>query len=546
MRDETHDRHPSGGCRPPNSPSTANALSPAGQENPTQGVRQDFLRQVLDINPNLIFAKDREGRFTLVNQAVADIYGTTVEGLIGKTDADFNPNADEVAFFRRMDLEVMNSLQERIIPEEMITDAKGVTHWLQTVKRPIIGSDGRANQVLGVATDITARRQLEEQLRQPQKMEALGLLAGGIAHDFNNLLAVVFGNAELMLDRLKKEPTPSPKLLTSLELIIAAAKRAESLTRQLLSFSRRQAMNPVILDFNEVLADLEHLLNRVIGEDVSLRVNRAATPLYVQADSGQLEQVLMNLAINAREAMPRGGTLTITTSATDLDESHVGRHPEARTGRHVLLSVSDTGMGMTPETRGRIFEPFFTTKPVGQGTGLGLSTVYGIVKQAGGHVTVQSELGIGTTFAVYFPEVRPAPAKPNTVSAPELAGGGRETVLICEDEEPVLRLACEALESEGYLVLSATTGRSALELAARHAGPIHLLLTDVVMPEVNGRQLADAIRAARPKTQVLFMTGYSSDVLTDRGGEDKLHLLAKPYSRKSLLARVREVIDGCR
>ncbi len=512
----------------------------------TQAKQEAFLRQVLDINPNLIFAKDREGRFTLVNQAVAEIYGTTVEELIGKTDADFNPNAEEVAFFRRMDLEVMNSLQEKIIPEEVITDAKGKLHWLQTVKRPIIGPDGIANQVLGVATDITERRHLEEQLRKSQKMEALGHLAGGIAHDFNNLLAVVFGNAELMLERLKRESKPEPRLVTCLELIIAASKRAESLTRQLLAFSRRQAMNPVVLDLNVVLAEMESLLHRVIGEDITLRVHRQAKPLNIHADLGQIEQILMNLVVNARDAMPCGGTLTITTDAVELDGTYAARHSDARAGSHVLLSVSDTGVGMSTEIQSRIFEPFFTTKPVGHGTGLGLSTVYGIVKHAGGHISVQSEIGVGTTFGVYLPiaELFAQKTPPRSADGRPLAG--HETILVCEDEEDVLRLACEVLEGSGYHVLAAGNGRAAQDLAARFEGPIHLLLTDVVMPEANGRQLADALRAARPQTKVLFMTGYSSDVLKNGdAGEEGLQLLPKPFSPRALLSRVRDLLDAC-
>lgn len=504
-----------------------------------------YLRQVIDINPNLVFAKDREGRFTLVNKAVADVYGTTVDELIGKTDADFNSNAEEVAFFRAMDLEVMNSLKEKIITEEVITDAKGKVHFLQTVKRPIIGPDGQANQVLGVATDITERKQLEEQLRYAQKMEALGLLAGGIAHDFNNLLAVVLGNAELMLQRLRKGGAQDDRLKTSLELIVTASKRAESLTRQLLAFSRRQAIHPEILDLNSVLSEMENLLRRVIGEHIHLVVETRPNLLCVRADPGHIEQILMNLVVNARDAMPMGGTLMLTTSAVDLDAGYVNRHPEAKEGPHVSLVVSDTGVGMAPETMRRMFEPFFTTKPAGHGTGLGLSTVYGIVKQAGGHIVVTSALKKGSTFSVFLPaDAESAPRKP-AGSTIELSLRGHETVLVCEDEDPVLRLTSEILEDAGYQVIAARDGKQALAMAALHRAPIDLLLTDVVMPEMNGKELAEEIRIRRPETKILFMTGYSSDVLPLGVESDSTHqMVAKPFSPRHLLIRIRDSLDS--
>jgi PAS domain S-box-containing protein len=507
------------------------------------GREQAFLRQVLDINPNLIFAKDRQGRFTLVNQAVADMYGTTVEELIGKTDADFNPNADEVAFFRRMDLEVMDSLQERIIPEEVITDAKGSLHYLQTVKRPIIGPDGVANQVLGVATDITERKRLEEQLQQSQKLEALGLLAGGIAHDFNNLLAVIFGNAELMLQRLRQEPEPNPRHLTGLELIITAARRAESLTRQLLAFGRRQKMRPTVLSLNPMLAEAENLLRGVVGERVHLQLHLQDDLYAVRADPGQIEQIVWNLVLNARDAMSEGGSLTVETVNVVLDDAYVNKHPQAKPGRHVRLSVIDDGVGMSNETMSRIFEPFFTTKPLGRGTGLGLSTVYGIVQQAGGHIVVESQERKGTRMTVYLPATdQPMPLL-DTGPAVGANLRGNETVLVCEDEENVLRLACEILEGAGYRVLGARSGIKALQVALDNPEPIHLLLTDVVMPEMNGRQLAEALRAKRPETKVLYMTGYSSDVLESEKLNDEVHLIGKPFSPNHLLICVRDALD---
>ncbi|MDX1402494.1 MAG: PAS domain S-box protein, partial [Kiloniellales bacterium] len=302
----------------------------------------DFLRQILDINPNLIFAKDREGRFTLVNQTVADIYGTTLDDLIGKTDADFNPNADEVAFFRQMDLQVMDTLEEKVIPEELITDAQGNTHWLQTVKRPIIGPDGKANQVLGVATDITQRKNLEEQLRHAQKMEALGQLAGGIAHDFNNMLVVILGNAQRLLQRAQRGAVNQDELASGLEMVVSAAERTAVLIRRLLAFGRKQAVHPVILDPNRIVTELSELLQQLIGEHNRLLV-RTGSSWTVRADAGEMEQIIVNLVLNARDAMPEGGAVEVTTSDVTVDASMIKQHPEAVQGDYIKISVKDEG-----------------------------------------------------------------------------------------------------------------------------------------------------------------------------------------------------------
>ncbi len=511
-----------------------------------EGLRaqRSFLRQVLDINPTLIFAKDREGRFTLVNQTVADIYGTTVDDLIGKTDADFNPNPEQVEHFREDDLRVMDSLQEELIPEEEITDATGRTRWLQTVKRPIIGPDGKANQILGVATDITQRRELEEQLRQAQKMDALGRLAGGIAHDFNNVLAVILGNAERLLRSVEKEKGSDDPQKKGLELIVSAGERAAMLVRQLLAFSRKQPMSPVVLDVNSVVTDLKELLGRLIGEHIRLEVRCEPAPCYVRADPGQIEQIIVNLAVNGRDAMPKGGTLNIDTAVVDLDAAHAAKHPDAKKGPHVMLSVADTGVGIPPETLERIFEPFFTTKAVGKGTGLGLATVYGIVKQAGGHIVAETEVGKGSLFKVYLPAVE-APGTDAEAADGEVVVTGTETILVCEDEEDVLQLACAILEEHGYRTIATLSGDEALKRAAEHEGPIDLLLTDVVMPKMNGRQLAESLAALRPGIKVLYMTGYSADVLGPmEAHEDWGDWLSKPFTSTRLLRRVRAALDA--
>ena len=498
-----------------------------------------FLRQVIDLNPSFIFAKDREGRFTLVNQAVADNYGTTVENLIGKTDADFDSNPDEVEHFVRDDLEVMDDRREKVIPEEVITDASGRVRYLQTIKRPIVGADGRVDQVLGVATDITARKTLEDRLAQAQKMEAVGRLAGGVAHDFNNLLTVIFGSADLLLDTLE----PGHPAQANAEEIRRAAERAAMLTRQLLAFSRRQVLETRVEDLNQVVSDSVRMLRRLIGEDVELVTALEARRPNVKVDPVQITQVVLNLAINARDAMPYGGTLTVRTGETTLDAGYAATHPGVTPGDYATISVSDTGHGILPDVLPHIFEPFFTTKPPGHGTGLGLATSYGIVQQSGGHISLTSEPDHGTTFFVHLPLVSGEAGA--VASPPGEAPGGHETLLVVEDDPMVRAIAARSLVAKGYRVLEASNGSEALTVAAAHAGPIHLLLTDIVMPQMGGIELAERLARVRPGTRVLLTSGYTEEpiVLSEAPGAESA-FLPKPYVPETLTRRVREILDA--
>jgi nitrogen-specific signal transduction histidine kinase len=387
--------------------------------------------------------------------------------------------------------------------------------------------------------DMTERKQLETQLRQAQKMEAVGRLAGGVAHDFNNVLTAIFGYVDLLREEI---PADSPAQHDLAE-VRKASERAASLTKQLLAFSRQQVLEPMVLEPNALVEDFEKMLHRLIGEDVELRLSLARDAGNVLADPGQLQQVLMNLVVNARDAMPTGGKLILETANTELSEPYAELHQQVVPGRYVMLAVSDTGMGMTPETKARIFEPFFTTKEKGKGTGLGLSTVYGIVKQSGGYVWVYSELGRGTTFKIYLPRVDAAPdtmlpaREPATVT-------GTETILLAEDDDVLRPLARGLLEKLGYTVLDAADGAAALEAARRYGEPIHLLLTDVVMPGVSGRELARELEKSRPETRVLYVSGYTDDAIVHHGMlEPGLSFLQKPFTPASLARKVREVLD---
>jgi two-component system, cell cycle sensor histidine kinase and response regulator CckA len=389
--------------------------------------------------------------------------------------------------------------------------------------------------------EMEERQRLEAEYRQSQKMEAMGVLAGGVAHDFNNLLTVISGYSEVLQNRL---PPQSP-LQELVGQIAQAGERAALLTRQLLAFSRKQVLEPRVLSLNTVVKDITKMLRRLIGADVELRLLLDGRLGQLRADPGQLGQVLLNLAINARDAMPRGGVLTIKTTNVELHEHHRCPLIAARRGRYLMLEVADTGCGMDEATRARMFEPFFTTKEAGKGTGLGLSTVYGIVTQSEGTIEVSSEPGRGTTFRLYFPIVGERAASSHDLEgAAEV--GGEETVLLVEDEPSVRELARSALASQGYCMLEARNGAEALRLAQSHGGEIHLLVTDLVMPGMGGRELAEQLQGRRRATRVLYVSGYSGDAMLQDGASpaEAAMLLQKPFTPRDLLQRVREVLDA--
>jgi PAS domain S-box-containing protein len=409
--------------------------------------------------------------------------------------------------------------------------------WLTETLSLVRGEDGAPLEIVGACQDVTGERHLEEQLRQAQKMEAVGRLAGGVAHDFNNLLTAIGGYSELLLMRLAEDDPARHEV----EEIRRAGERAAALTRQLLAFSRRQVIQPRVLDLNDVVRDTERMLRRLIGEDVRLATRLADHLLAVKADPGQLEQVVMNLAVNARDAMPEGGRLTIS-SGRHAVSAYDSRHPRAKPGSWVFLQVVDTGVGMQPDVVRRIFEPFFTTKEVGKGTGLGLSTVYGIVEQGGGWIEVDSEPAKGSAFTVWLPEA----SEPITeTAAPPKArrSAGGEVVLVVEDEPAVRALVSRTLLAHGYVVLEAPSGVDAMSLAARHDGEIHLLLTDVVMPDLRGPDLRERLIALRPDLRTVFMSGYSEDTALPASSTPGVGFLQKPFTPERLTRLLRDVLD---
>lgn len=492
-----------------------------------------------------IYGLDLQGNTTFGNPAAARITGWRTEELLGKPLHDILHHArpDEPRYSRKA-CRICTAFQDGScsrVDDAVFRKKDGTSFPVEYATTPIHDKRGEVVGTVVTFQDITERRKLEQQLRQSQKMEAIGKLAGGVAHDFNNLLTAIMGYSGLMLTSMERG-APQRK---DVEEIKKAACRAAALTRQLLVFSRRQVLQPKVLDLNAVVANMNTMLPRLIGEDIELVTLLDPGLGQVKADPGQLEQVILNLAVNARDAMPQGGTLTIETANVVLDETYVNQHPAVKAGPYVMLAVSDTGCGMDPETQSRIFEPFFTTKEQGKGTGLGLSTVYGIVEQYCGSIWVYSEQGIGTTFKIYLPRTEEASEPVESDSAGDPLPHGLETVLLVEDEEAVRQLSYEVLRRNGYTVLVAHNGEEALQVCERYKAPISLMVTDVVMPGMSGRELAESLVPSRPEMKVLYTSGYTDDAVVRRGVlQEGVAFLQKPFMAEALARKVRELLDA--
>jgi two-component system cell cycle sensor histidine kinase/response regulator CckA len=512
-----------------------NAALRAAQE----GLRRSEVnfRSLVTNAPYGIFRCDANGTLLSVNPALVGIlgYSSTAE-VVGKNLASLY--ADSQQWFTTADYFRSAQRFNGIIADWVRQDHQPLT--VRLYGRAILDEDKSVLFEL-FAEDVTEHRALEEQLRHAQKMEAVGRLAGGIAHDFNNLLMVISGYCEFLLERIGQDPAVRGPALE----IAKAANRATALTRQLLAFSRKQMLTPKVLDLNAIVTDNLRMLTRLIGEDIDLVMIPGSTLGMVKADPGQVEQVIMNLAVNARDAMPKGGKLTIETANVSLDENYARIHAPAAPGDYIMLAVSDTGMGMDAETQTHIFEPFFTTKGP-KGTGLGLSTVYGIVKQSGGYIWVSSEPARGTAFKIYLPRVA---VTEETISLQPPAAvmevaRGNETILLVEDEATVRHLTRDYLRTQGYNVLEAADPAVALQISAAHSGPIQLLLTDVIMPGMNGRELAERVCSARSEARVLYMSGYTENAIGHNGTlEPGINLLQKPFTLPALKMKVREALD---
>ena len=486
-----------------------------------------------------IYRSNLEGKFLDVNPALVTLLGYSVAEEV----LALNPKRD--VFVDAAEAEKLWQTFHHSRPGDGAEvrwkrkDGSVITVRLRGRGVPQAGSSAEVLEVM--AEDVTERRALEEQFRQSQKMEAVGRLAGGIAHDFNNLLMVISGYTEVLLEKTPRESSLYPKMAA----VQQATDRASSLIHQLLAFSRKQVMELKVVDVNTIVEDIERLLRPLIGETVELKTQLANDPGRARADAGQIEQVLMNLVVNAKDAMPKGGTITLRTSDIRLDAEARREYGSIRPGPYVMISVSDTGCGMDSETQSRVFEPFFTTKEKGKGTGLGLSTVYGIIKQISGYVFVQSEPGRGSTFTIYLPRVEEAAESNARPQGDARAVGGNETILLVEDEESVRQLVSETLTAKGYRVLEAERGEAALKMASEAKEPIHLLITDVIMPGIGGRELAQKLCASAPALKVLFLSGYTEDAIVHEGVlEPGTAFLQKPFTLQVLVRKVKETLSS--
>jgi PAS domain S-box-containing protein len=503
------------------------------------------LRFQVDRMPLACIGWDRSFRVREWNPAAESIFGWSEAEAIGKHASDLMAPAQNRTPVDDAWETLLRGEKESYSIHRNI-DQHGKRLFCEWFSSPLRNEAGQIAGVLSMVHNITERKRVEEersklqeQLLQSQKLESIGRLAGGVAHDFNNLLTVINGYGDLVLDQLAQQDP----LRVPVEQMRKAGDRAANLTQKLLAFSRKQIMQLKPLDLNTVVEDHESLLRRLLTEDVELRVRLASSLGQVMADVTQMQQILMNLVMNARDAMPTGGTVWIETANADVDAGTAAENPEAKAGSYVMVSITDTGVGMDAETQRHIFEPFFTTKPKGAGTGLGLSTVHGIVLQNEGWIGVRSRLGEGSTFRVYLPRIPDAPREAEPASPDAISTRGVETVLVVEDEKELRDLAVELLAKQGYQVLSAANGTDAMRVAEAHPGPIHLMLTDVVMPGITGRALAALLKPLRPEMKVLFMSGYAEDVIVRRGLlEAGVELVPKPFTPAALAAKVRAVL----
>jgi two-component system, cell cycle sensor histidine kinase and response regulator CckA len=498
---------------------------------------REYLHQIINSLGDPLFVKDHQHRFVLVNDSLCELSGKRREELLG------------VAMYSVLPPELASSLwnQEQdifetgrqCVMEENVPDGKGIIHTVLTKKTLLTDKKG-TRQIVGVLRDITEYKNLQAQFMQSQKMEAVGLLAGGVAHDFNNLLTVIKGYTEMLLVEL--DPKDARK--EEVQQIAAAAEQAASLTSQLLAFSRKQILKPTVMNLNTILDEMGKMIRRLIGEDIELATIAQPGLRKIHADPTQIQQILLNIVVNARDAMPKGGKLIIETANADLDDSYIREHPEVKEGPYVMLAISDTGIGMDNETQARIFEPFFTSKPQGEGTGLGLSTVYGIVRQSGGYIWIYSELGKGTAFKIYFPSVEAeASIEDEIIATQEFKGS--ETVLVVEDDAFVRKFVRRTLHQKGYTVLDAANGKTALSLARKYAGEIHLVISDVVMPGMSGSELIPQLEASRPGIKTLYISGYTDRAIVHHGILDSgIAFLQKPFTTENLLQKIREMIHS--
>jgi PAS domain S-box-containing protein len=494
---------------------------------------------VLQSASQAILSVDRSGRIVLANARTEEMFGYPREELLGATIETLLPEGIREAHTRQRS---MYFDQPRVRPMGIGMDLQGRRkdgrEFPVEVSLSFVET-GDGTFAIAFISDITPRKRLEEQLMHAQKMEAVGRLAGGVAHDFNNMLTIISGYNRMILDQL----SPMDALRGFAEEILKAADRAGALTNQLLAFSRRQIMQPRIVDVNELIRNTDKMLRRLIGEDVELVLSLPPEMGNIRADPGHIEQAVFNLAVNARDAMPNGGRITIETAGVYLDESYARTHIGVEPGNYVMIAVSDTGQGMDADTKRRIFEPFFTTKDKGKGTGLGLATVYGTVKQSGGDIWVYSEPGKGTTFKLYFPNVTEAASEPARGDEAR-SRRGKETILLVEDEQGVRDLVALMLQQQGYEVFKAASPEEAIRLSNSHNGRIDMLVTDVVMPKMSGKQLADHLVGLRPKMRVLYLSGYTENTVVHHGVLDAgVEFLAKPLSREALASKVRDILD---